>query len=251
MKSDTNVATYLDRENAIIGFSQEADLPDPTNLELAEPRLSDIKLTDGCVYTGQVEGDLPHGEGVIRWPNGSKKFVGHFERGYYKKGVLFLSDVAHYEGDFKDGIYHGNGKFECPDGQLVGEFNCGEFIRGRFSSMDGECYEGTYRNGVAEGYGTRTFSDGRKYVGYARRGKCHGQGWLRCPDGSSYEGRFENNRFVGNGDGIYRWPDGRYYIGEFRNGVFHGEGTVFHADGRVNCSGRYVYGALVKRYSLC
>jgi hypothetical protein len=165
------------------------------------------------------------------------------------KGRIEFKNLDWYEGELKDGFYHGSGTLCSHDGRKwIGEFHSGKFVKGRIYFTNSDWYEGRLSNGLYEGYGTYAFCCGEKYVGYFREGKYHGQGNLRYSDGSSHEGEFENDRFVGNGDGIYRWPDGSYYVGEFRNGEFHGEGTVFDADGSVSYSGRYVYGALVKQY---
>ena len=74
-----------------------------------------------------------------------------------KKEVLFLREEygegrgkytyplgEKYEGEWKNGEYHGQGTFTLPDG---------------------EKYEGEWKNGEYHGQGTETWSDGQKYVG--------------------------------------------------------------------------------------
>ena len=91
-----------------------------------------------------------------------------------KKDVIFTSPRGgKYEGEFKDGKRHGQGKLTYPDGRkFVGEWKDGEPI----------------------GQGTFTWSNGDKYVGEFKDGKKHGQGTYIKPEGSMQEnGRMEKD----------------------------------------------------------
>jgi len=61
-----------------------------------------------------------------------------------------LNDVGWYEGEYKDGKYHGQGISSYPDGSK---------------------YEGKWKDGKKHGQGTETLSSGWKYVGEWREGK--------------------------------------------------------------------------------
>ena len=81
---------------------------------------------------------------------------------FKKKGVLFLReeygegfgkytylDGEKYEGDWRNGKYHG---------------------QGTYTSKDGEKFVGEWKDGRENGQGKRTFPDGRKYIGEFKGG---------------------------------------------------------------------------------
>jgi hypothetical protein len=41
-----------------------------------------LTLTDGRIYSGDLENGLPHGQGTMTFPSGMK-FVGQFENGKF------------------------------------------------------------------------------------------------------------------------------------------------------------------------
>ena len=70
-----------------------------------------------------------------------------------------------YEGGFKDGKRHGEGKITWPDGST---------------------YEGGWVNGEKHGTGTYTWPDGSKYVGGFKNGKMRVPKTMTTPDGCTY-----------------------------------------------------------------
>ena len=66
-----------------------------------------------------------------------------------------LNDVGSYEGEYKNGKYHG---------------------QGIYSYLDGSMYEGKWKDGEKHGHGTLTWSDGGKYVGEFNDDKPNGKG---------------------------------------------------------------------------
>ena len=52
--------------------------------------------------------------------------------------------MKEYIGEYKDGLYHGQGTWTHPDGDK---------------------YEGEFKDGLSHGQGTYTYADGKKYVG--------------------------------------------------------------------------------------
>ena len=67
-----------------------------------------------------------------------------------------------YVGQFKDGEFHGQGKYTYPDGErYVGEFKNGiQDGQGTLTYPDGREYVGEFKNGIQNGQGTNTFSNG-------------------------------------------------------------------------------------------
>jgi len=65
-----------------------------------------------------------------------------------------------YEGEFKDGLYHGQGTFTYGNGdKYVGEFKDGLYHgQGTFTFATGDKYEGEYKNGLPDGQGTANYN---------------------------------------------------------------------------------------------
>lgn len=165
--------------------------------------LNPEELSRSCVY-----GDCQTGYGIleIRTPNGTDR----------------------YEGDFRDGMFHGHGKFE----QMI-------------SRTGRSYYEGEWNMGVREGRGTYWNGISNLYIGQWRNDLRHGQGsyffgltnwvpnrnteaWLR-ENVENYTGEFVDDLYQGSG--TYRWTDGQRYVGTFYANEKHGAGTFFYATG--------------------
>jgi hypothetical protein len=152
-------------------------------------------LPDGGEYDGELlEGEL-NGKGRIIWPN---------------------RDI--YEGEFKQGLFHGLGRYEIAS----------------------KIYTGEFMKGVARGKGTIVYSDGREYEGDVDFGEANGRGLLRF-EGKQYTGNFKDNLF--HGDGELLQSNGDIYAGRFANGLPNGQGLATFADGRVY-QGQFVDGEL-------
>jgi len=65
------------------------------------------------------------------------------------RGFQLVDNEGWYEGEYKDGTYHGQGTETWPDGDK---------------------YEGEFKEGKRNGHGVYTWSDGRKYEGEFRDG---------------------------------------------------------------------------------
>lgn len=133
-----------------------------------------------------------------------------------------------YEGDFKDAMFHGSGRFE----QMI-------------SSTGRSYYDGRWNMGSRNGRGTFWNGVSNLYIGNWRNDLRHGQGsyffgltdwapnrhtesWLR-ENVENYTGDFVDDLYQGNG--TYRWPDGQRYVGTFFANEKHGAGTFFYASG--------------------
>ena len=104
----------------------------------------------GRTYAGGWRRSLRHGVGTELWPNGDR-----------------------FEGDFKDGKFHGSGTYLTRGGKYVGEF------------VDGR----------KEGQGKMTWTkNGHVYEGGWKGGRMHGSGKYTKPDMSLYEGEWKDHK---------------------------------------------------------
>ena len=135
-----------------------------------------------------------------------------------------------YRGNFKDGMYHGNGKLE----QML-------------TVTTRAYYDGNWDMGIRSGRGTFWNGTGDLYIGQWRNNRRHGQGsyffgvkdwtpnkysefWL-SENVENYTGGFQNDLY--HGRGTYRWPDGQRYVGEFFANDKHGPGTFYYPSGTI------------------
>jgi hypothetical protein len=133
-----------------------------------------------------------------------------------------------YEGGFRDGKYHGHGRFE---------FMASRTERGY--------YDGDWSMGMREGRGTHWDGKANLYIGQWRDDLRHGRGsyffgvrdwlpnkhsefWL-SENVENYSGDFVDDLYQGKG--TYRWPDGQRYVGDFFANEKHGPGTFFYPTG--------------------
>ena len=122
---------------------------------------------------------------------------------YYKWNACVGSiakDGTAYVGNFKNGLYHGQGTFTFSDGATyVGKFENGkESGVGTFTCwVHGAIYTGEFKNGMKHGKGQYKYPDGSFYNGNWELGKKHGQGTYVYPDGKKDIGFFKNDKFVG------------------------------------------------------
>jgi len=135
--------------------------------------------SDGSTYEGEFKNGEMNGQGTYTYPDGEKK-VGEFKDGEIWNGqgteiVTFggMEGTDKYEGGFKNGKSHGQGKY---------------------TTYNGLIYEGEHKDGLRNGQGTETGPSGEKYVGEFKDGWRNGQGTLTSYDGSKYVGEFKNDK---------------------------------------------------------
>jgi hypothetical protein len=123
-----------------------------------------------------------------------------------------------YEGELKDGKYHGRGRLVDAEGRkYVGEFRDGRFNgQGKAEMPNGEIYEGEFRDGEFTGYGTANRPDGTRYRGDFLNWRPHGKGRLVDGAGNVYEGEFKDGLF--DGEGTYRARSGQVRTGKWKQG---------------------------------
>jgi hypothetical protein len=159
-----------------------------------------------------------------------------------------------YEGDWKDGEWHGKGAFSAANGDVY----LGEFFRGKFHGRgllqyhdggfykggwylgkkdgngtlyyaNGDLYEGGWLNDLRSGWGTLWYWDGTLFEGYWRMGLK--QGWGRETierTGEVYVGQFLAN--LRSGHGVIHYGNGDAYHGGLVDGMRHGDGVMHYAD---------------------
>ena len=186
-----NDSEVVDRVQQIIAM-QAALQPKPGPIQATEQKALSLS---GGQYIGDIQNGVPHGRGKVTYhPGGSGKF---------------------YDGEWKDGKFHGKG---------LAKFT------------NGESYEGQFEYGLRHGYGCNISSDGSKYEGNYVRDKREGQGTLQFASGDVYTGQWKNGKH--SGQGKYTCNNGDYYDGEWLDGKRHGRGyqvlvgNVFNGDFR-------------------
>jgi hypothetical protein len=146
-----------------------------------------------------------------------------------------------YSGNFRAGIFHGQGRLEIP-----------------ISSVEKEIYVGDWDQGIRKGRGTHWNGNGQLYIGQWANNKREGQGsyfinmprwaenqnsefWLR-ENTENYTGDFVNDFY--HGQGTYRWPDGQKFVGGFFANKKHGKGIFYYATGTIRQQ-NWEYGKLI------
>jgi hypothetical protein len=118
---------------------------------------------------------------------------------------MFAKIGDYHEGEYKDNLRHGPGKYFWKDGrQYIGMYvedeRSGE---GKFIYPNGDVYEGGFERGSRSGYGVFTFSQ------------------KTC----QYRGEWKGSTYNGSGRLQWKTPNGLHvYEGEFKDGLFHGQG---------------------------
>ena len=158
-----------------------------------------IWFDDGAWYCGEISDSLFNGYGKMTY-----------------------ADSTVYEGDWKQGLWDGNGDLFYPDG----DFYSGEFKEHEFS-----------------GYGTYIYSDGAKYEGYWENGMFNGNGTMSYADGSIYAGEWKDDRKHGLGV-LYDSRTGMLLKGNFYMDMFTGssQDNSSNTDNSAvcNCSNSFI-----------
>ncbi|KAJ1488490.1 hypothetical protein T484DRAFT_1783217 [Baffinella frigidus] len=133
------------------------------------------------------------------------------------QGTCTWSDRSRFQGSFRHGVPHGEGRLYHADSDE--RVPHGE---GRLYHADSdERYEGLWGEGQREGFGRWWGAGGEQYVGEWRKGRYHGRGELLTRRGGAYWGGFSEGLF--HGIGVLVFQDGQVYIGGFEDGKRHGK----------------------------
>ena len=113
------------------------------------------------IWTGACVGGKASGKGRLVWQTSKGAYV--------------------YEGQYQDGMMHGQGIYTYPDGHY---------------------YDGEWRGDQSNGYGIEIWANGARYEGEWHDDKPHGQGIYKDANGQRFEGLWQDGCF-GKRDG--RW----------------------------------------------
>ena len=159
---------------------------------------------------------MPHGQGLMNFPNDMGYLEGTWEFGKLVEGQFIYPNGNVYMGAFSDAsdVKDDNDVVDINGGGGPGELKLPlPSGRGRmmYSSGSVENYEGDFLRGLPEGEGVAIFRNGDKYEGEWMKGKQHGRGvQTHKVDGSVYEGAFENGKKHGAGRMKYVGDDEVY-----------------------------------------
>lgn len=135
---------------------------------------------------GEYEGTGPF---IVGQGAGGVSFTG--------TGTVEYSNGDSYSGEWKDGVYDGQGTFVYPDGLGT--------------------YEGSWRAGERDGQGTMTYArSGNSFSGTWIAGKRDGEGILTWANGTQYDGGWKDD--VMSGVGTLTRADGSWKKSEYENG---------------------------------
>ena len=211
---------------------------------------------DGRQYEGAFVGGRPHGIGTETLVDG-ESYVGGWKQGMRDgRGVLTFVDGGRYEGSFQNGeragqgrftgnngtytgawqgnLFHGEGRFDYPDGSsYTGLWAFGQRNgTGAYERTNGATYKGEWFQDVPHGFGVMQEPDGMLYDGAWIGGERDGYGYIIARSGLRYEGTWSNDQR--SGYGREDRPDGSSYEGEWESDHRNGLGVEASADGTVH-----------------
>lgn len=178
------------------------------------------KMINGKMESGSLDLTEVGGHKDIGFFNNAGRLQGKGKRVYSKNKF----HIESFEGEFDDGMIHGDGVFHFRIGDKKVE------LKGKFHGM------------TAIGKCELVSSDGAYYYGEIDSLKPHGFGRMIDPDGIVYEGYFDHESHNGKAKLLY--PSGTKYEGEFKNDRFHGPGRFTLRNG-VGVEGNFEYGRLI------
>ena len=135
--------------------------------------------------------------------------------------TIWFDDGAWYVGEIADSLFNGYGKMVYADSTIYqGEWKNGLWEgQGEIFYPDGDLYSGEFREHEFNGYGTYLYSDGARYEGYWQNGMFNGNGTMNYADGSIYAGEWRDDRKHGIGV-FYDVRTGVLQKGEFQDDFF-------------------------------
>ncbi|MFO0747202.1 MAG: hypothetical protein U1F43_16285 [Myxococcota bacterium] len=224
--AQVGVARY-DSIWAIDGRDTAGMSKDAVEALLQGPIGSKVKLRVGRIRSGARDAV------VTRAPLPANKL--QCEDGDCKAGTGSSVDMwgERYEGEFKDGKYHGKGKVTRADGQVYeGHFADGlPDGAGIVTNAGGDRFEGTFAKGAPVGELKIVLANGDFYEGATVGLEMQGQGRLERPDnGDVWEGRYEHNKLI-EGTWLHHPAngDGRTCTRNIVNGFVAPTGTITYA----------------------
>jgi hypothetical protein len=148
-----------------------------------------------------------------------------------------------YEGEFKNGLREGYGKYIYEDGSFyIGEWKNG-LKNGKgiiYYKNYTIKYEGNFLNGLFSGYGKYINQDGSYYIGEWLLNKKYKEGTIYYKDNTiKYKGNFREDKF--DGYGLYIEENGNYYEGNWENNKKNGKGKYYNKETNEKIIGEFKY----------
>ena len=152
----------------------------------------------GWEYHGGIGERGQNGEGTYIFPGG-ESYAGNFLLGLADGYGVYRDKTggAIYEGEWKAGLYHGQGRYTPPGGFVYeGAFEAG-LPHGRVQYTEGGVlrYDGDFVGGVPQGQGIYYSPEGWTYEGGFMNGVFHGKGTL-TRDGTAVAAQWEKGKQV-------------------------------------------------------
>ncbi|CAD8211200.1 unnamed protein product [Paramecium pentaurelia] len=191
-----------------------------------------LLINDEYIYEGYWYDDKYHGNGKIIYGN-RNVYIGQFKYGLYNGEGLYIKNIDQgnkiYEGEWLQGLKNGMGKESMPDGTIfIGQFKDNErHGYGKlFNIRDQYVFEGQWIEGITQDKGTLIWQDGKRFEGGWQNNMMNGQGVFIWPGGKKYVGNYVNN--LRDGYGEYQYKDGKIYKGMWKEGLMNGQGIIIY-----------------------
>eukprot|EP00927_Polykrikos_kofoidii_P071206 TRINITY_DN67506_c0_g1_i1.p1 TRINITY_DN67506_c0_g1~~TRINITY_DN67506_c0_g1_i1.p1 ORF type:complete len:395 (+),score=35.52 TRINITY_DN67506_c0_g1_i1:107-1186(+) len=192
-----------------------------------------IQRTGGTTLAGlpkHKDSWLPHVE-KVEFQKRSKWLYHNMNNGTY---IEQYGNTGQYEGDFMNGMRHGNGTHtwsgEVYEGQWRWDNRHGW---GSLRLADGSSVKGDWERGKPHGFATMTDAEGKiTYEGEFKNGKRHGLGRQLFESGDMYDGGWADGYLSDRG--VYYYTNGDKLYGIWERGQYHGPCVFHYADGSVS-----------------
>jgi len=206
------------------------------------PGVREVTFNDGSIYRGAMRGIQLHGKG--EYTSKVFKYQGEYKDGMmHGQGAYQWENGDRYEGEFVTDRPNGKGRYQFGNGDTYeGEVKAGVVAgRGTYITKAGDRIEGSFVDGKPNGVGIYRFTSGDRYEGEMVVGKLQGKGRYFIKSGDRIEGTFEDGR--AQGKGAYHFANGDRYEGDLKDGVMAGNGSYFYSNGS-KYEGEFVAGVL-------
>jgi hypothetical protein len=207
--------------------------------------LVDGRNMSGYYISGNLVHGVPNGQGRGYTPSGKLVYEGEFKGGkFHGQGKYFVNGELVYEGGFAHNQYEGYGKLYNKEYvEYEGEFKQNEWHgKGKLYDTISHllAYDGEFRDGIRQGQGIEYPWRNSVYKGAFNNGYREGMGIDYLGGVVEYEGEFHGN--VREGKGKLYYNDNSMYEGEFSKQYPNGKGKLTDKDGHLIYEGEFVGG---------
>ena len=195
------------------------------------PGIRELVFADGSTYRGAMRGIQLHGKG--EYVSKAFKYQGEFKDGLkHGNGAYTWGNGDHYEGEFAEDRPNGKGKYQFANGDVYeGDVSAGVVAgRGVYITKSGDRIEGSFTDGKPNGAGIYRFASGDRYEGEMVYGRMQGKGRYFSKNGDRIEGLFADGK--PQGKGVYHFSNGDRYEGDLRDGALTGTAAYFYSSGQ-------------------